>query len=86
MLCLLLTLSSPVSSQDFYFSLPRDQIRDVTPRLGVFVFKSILYFAYAYSFRLTLLRPCSNRCAEAFAVNIKFSIESTLLRLMRLNS
>ena len=30
-----LTRSSPVSSKDFYFSLPRDQSRDVTPRLGV---------------------------------------------------
>ena len=29
--------SSPISSQDFYCSLPRDQSRDVTPRLGVFV-------------------------------------------------
>ena len=27
--------SSPVSSRDFYWSLPRDQSRDVTPRLGV---------------------------------------------------
>ena len=30
-----LTRSSPVSLQDFYYSLPRDQSRDVTPRLGV---------------------------------------------------
>ena len=28
-------LSSPVSSQDFYCSLQRDQSRDVTPRLEV---------------------------------------------------
>ena len=27
--------SSPVPSQDFYCSLPWDQSRDVTPRLGV---------------------------------------------------
>ena len=26
---------SPVSSQDFYCSLPRDQLRDLTPRLVV---------------------------------------------------
>ena len=32
-----LTLSSLVSSQDFYCSLPRYQSRDVTPRLGVSV-------------------------------------------------
>ena len=32
-----LTRFSPVSSQDFYCSVPRDQSRDVTPRLGVFV-------------------------------------------------
>ena len=31
-----LTPSFPVSSQDFYCSLPRDQIRDATPRLSVF--------------------------------------------------
>ena len=31
------TCSSPVSSQDFYCSLPRDQSRDVAPRLGVVV-------------------------------------------------
>ena len=30
-----LTRSSPVSTQDFYCSLPSDQSRDVTPRLGV---------------------------------------------------
>ena len=30
-----LKLSSPDSSQDIYGSLPRDQSRDVTPRLGV---------------------------------------------------
>ena len=42
MLCLLLLYfdlvvirSSPVSSQDFFCSLPRDPSRDVTPRLGV---------------------------------------------------
>ena len=29
--------TSPVSSQDFYWSLPRDQSRDVTSRLGVFI-------------------------------------------------
>ena len=29
--------SSPVSSQDFYCSLPTDLSRDVTPCLGVFV-------------------------------------------------
>ena len=42
MLCLLLfylglTRSSPVYSQDFYLSLPRDQSRNATPRLGVSV-------------------------------------------------
>ena len=30
-----LTRTSPVFSQDFYSSLPRDQLRDVTSRLGV---------------------------------------------------
>ena len=34
---LVLTRSAPISSQDFYCSLPWDQLRDVTPRLGVFV-------------------------------------------------
>ena len=82
-----LTLSSPVSLQDFYCSLPRDQSRDVTPRLGVSINKmSTSFRVLESSFRLPLLGLCSNRCAEAPAVNMKFSIESTLLRLMRLNS
>ena len=34
---MVLTRSSPISKQDFYCSLPRDQSRDVTPRLGVFI-------------------------------------------------
>ena len=32
---MVLKRSSPVSLQDFYCSLPRDQSRDVTPRLVV---------------------------------------------------
>ena len=75
-----LTRSSPVYSQDFYCSLPRDQSRDVTPRLGVSInFKSVLHFAflhllsgyYYYDYvvigvlRLLLLRLCSTRGAEA---------------------
>ena len=32
-----LSFSSPVSSQDFYSSLPMDQSPDVSPDLGVFV-------------------------------------------------
>ena len=75
-----------VSSQDFYCSLPKDQSRDVTPRLGVFVILQCTLFAYASSFRLLLLRLCNNRCAEALVVKLKFSIESPVLRLMRLNS
>ena len=64
-----LTRSSPVSSQDFYCSLPRDQSRDVTPRLGVSInLKSTSFCILASSFRLLLLRLCSNRCAEAFVV------------------
>ena len=41
---------SSVSSQDFYCSLPRDQSRDVTPRMGVsinwkyFISRSCIYF------------------------------------------
>ena len=73
-----LTRSSPVPSQDFYNSLPSDQSRDVTARLGVFVILQCVPFAYASSFRLLLLRLCSNRCAEALAVNMKLSIESPL--------
>ena len=49
-----LTRCSPVPSQDFYCSLPRDQSRDVTPRLGVFV------ILQCTSVRLLLLRLCSN--------------------------
>ena len=77
-----LTRSSPISLPDFYCSLPRDRSRDVTPCLGVSInLKCTSFRVLASSFRLLLLRLCSNRCAEA-----KFSIESPLLRLMRLNS
>ena len=62
-----LTISSLVSSQDFYCSLKRDQSRDVTPR--------VLPFAYASSFRLLLLRLCNNRCAEAIVVNRNSQLE-----------
>ena len=64
-----LTRSSPLSSQDFYCSLPRDQSRDVTPRLGVNInYKCTSFRVLASSFRLLLLRLCSNRCAEALVV------------------
>ena len=43
-----LTSSSPVSSQDLSCSLPRDQSRDVTPRLGVSLIKSVLHFAFLH--------------------------------------
>ena len=36
--------SSPVSSQDLYCSLPRDQSRDVTPGLGIFLILQCRYF------------------------------------------
>ena len=62
-----LTRSCPVSSQDFYCSLPRDQSRDVTFRLVVFVILQCTSL-YASSFRLLLLRLYSNRCVEALVV------------------
>ena len=41
--------SSPVSSQDFYCSFKRDhESRDVTPRLGVLLIKSVLHFAFLH--------------------------------------
>ena len=52
--------------------------------LQFLLFYSVLPFAYASSFWLLLLRLCSNRCAGTLAVKMKFSIESPLLRLMRL--
>ena len=42
-----LKFSSSVSSQDFYCFLPRDQSRDVTPRLGVSI-KSVFHFAFLH--------------------------------------
>ena len=44
--------SSPVSSNDFCCSLPRDQSRDVTPRLGVssFAFFHLLSGYYYYDY------------------------------------
>ena len=60
---------SSVSSPDFYCSLPRDQSHDVTPCLGVSIDKKCTSFrVLASSFRLILLRLCSNRCAEALVV------------------
>ena len=41
-----LTRSSPVSLQDFYCSLPRDQSRDVTPRMGFLLIKCALLSAF----------------------------------------
>ena len=70
----ILPRSSPVSSQDFYCSLPRDQSRDVIPRMRFFLFSSLLPFAYAASFRLLLLQLGNNRCAEALVVKQKFSV------------
>ena len=43
--------SSSVSSQDFYCSLPRDQLRDVTDELLAWEFlliKSVLHFAFLH--------------------------------------
>ena len=54
--------------------------------LGSFVILTVLPFSHASSFRLLLLRLCNNMCAEALLVKLKFSIESPLVRLMRLNS
>ena len=58
--------STPVSSQDFYCSLPRNQSRDATPRLGVFCYSPVyftllvhLYSGYYYYDYLVagVLRP-----------------------------
>ena len=86
MLCLLLLLllylqgltrSSPVSSLDFYCSLPRDQSRDVTPRLGVYL-KVCFISRPCILFRLLLLRLGSNRCSGTLVViNICNSILKT---------
>ena len=59
-----LTRSSPVSSPDFYCSLPKDQSQNVTPLFGVSI-KSASFRVLAASFRLLLLRQCSNGCAKA---------------------
>ena len=64
-----LTLAS-IFSQDIYCSLPRDQSRDVTPRLGVFVILQCISFCVCISFWLLLLRLCSNMCAEALVAYI----------------
>ena len=76
---MVLKRSPPVSLQDFYCSLPRDQSLDATPRLGASINEICTSFrVLASSFRLLFLRLCSNRCAEALADNMKFSIESPL--------
>ena len=40
--------SSPVYSHDFYYFLPRDQLRDVTPRLGVFDILHCTFFCVCF--------------------------------------
>ena len=50
-----LTRSSPVSSQDFNCSLPRDQLRDVTPRLGVFVIFQCPFFRVCIMIAATIV-------------------------------
>ena len=84
----ILTRFSPLPSQDFYCSLSRDQSRDVTPRLGIFVILQLTSFRVWIVIPATIITTtvCSNRCAEALAVKMKFYTESHLLRLMRLNS
>ena len=50
-----LKLSSPVSSQDFYSSLPWDLSRDVTPRLGVSVILQCTSFHICISIPATII-------------------------------
>ena len=50
-----LTSSSPVYSQDFYCSLPRDQSRDVTPRLEVFVILQCTSFRVCFFIPATII-------------------------------
>ena len=65
-----LKCSSPVTSQNFYCSLPRHQSRDVTPCLGVSInLKCTSFRVFAFSFRLLLFRLCGNWCAEALVVH-----------------
>ena len=55
--------------------------------LGSFCYSRMIFHfeVHASSERLLLLRLCNNGCAEALIVTLKFSFESPLLRLMRLN-
>ena len=64
-----LTGSSPVSSQDLYCSLLRDQSRYRTPRLGVSaILQCTSLHVHVSSFWLLLLRLCSKRYADALVV------------------
>ena len=81
-----LSRSSPVSSLDFCCSLPRV---GHGMQLGAWEFlliKCVFHFAFLHLLSGSYYYDCSNRCTDALAVNMKFSIESHLLRLMRLNS
>ena len=60
-----ITRSSPVYSQDFCSSSPRDQSLDVTLHLGVFVI--LQYFLLRMHLHSAYYYYC-NRCAEAFEV------------------
>ena len=64
-----LTGSPPVSSLDFYRSLPRGSVTGCDSLAGEFLlFSSALPSAYASSFPLLLLPLFSNRCADALMV------------------
>ena len=63
-----LTRSPPVSKQDFYFSPPWDQSRDVTPRLGFFVILQCTSFSvciFILATIITSMQKLTNWCAEA---------------------
>ena len=69
---------SPVSSQDLFCSLPRNQSWDVTLRLGVSV---IIEF---FSFRVNDL--CELEFSDVLVVKQKFCFERACYCLKRLNN
>ena len=64
-------INSSVSSEDFYYYLPRDQSRDVTHPLGVccILWCKFLALSHIYIVALLLLYSGINRCAEAHVLD-----------------
>ena len=73
-----LTPTPHVPSQDFYCSLTRDQSRDVTPRLGIFVILHCTSFRLPICIRAIIITTTlllQLRTTNAFSFHLKEFIQ-----------